>query len=32
VKYHVKNIFQKLKATSRSHAISIAIENNLFDS
>ncbi len=32
VKYHVKNIFQKLNATNRSQAIAIAIENRLFDS
>jgi len=32
VKYHVKNIFQKLNATSRTQAIAIAIENKLFDS
>jgi DNA-binding NarL/FixJ family response regulator len=32
VKYHVKNIFQKLNATSRTQAIAIAIENKLIDS
>jgi DNA-binding NarL/FixJ family response regulator len=32
VKYHVKNIFHKLNATSRTQAIAIAIENRLFDS
>lgn len=31
VKFHMKNIFQKLNATSRSQAISIAIENKLID-
>jgi two-component system response regulator NreC len=32
VKYHVKNIFQKLNATSRTQAIAIAIESKLIDS
>jgi DNA-binding NarL/FixJ family response regulator len=32
VKYHVKNIFQKLHATSRTQAIAIAIEHKLIDS
>ena len=31
VKFHMKNIFQKLNVTSRSQAISIAIENKLID-
>jgi DNA-binding NarL/FixJ family response regulator len=31
VKYHVKNIFQKLNAISRSQAIAIAIENKLIE-
>jgi DNA-binding NarL/FixJ family response regulator len=29
VKYHVKNIFQKLNATNRSQAIAIALENKI---
>jgi DNA-binding NarL/FixJ family response regulator len=32
VKFHMKNIFQKLGATSRSQAIAIAIENKLIES
>ncbi len=32
VKYHVKNILQKLNATTRTQAIAIAIESKLFDS
>lgn len=32
VKFHMKNVFQKLGATSRSQAISIAIENKLVES
>jgi len=32
VKYHLKNIFHKLNATSRSQAVAIAIENKLIDS
>jgi DNA-binding NarL/FixJ family response regulator len=31
VKFHMKNIFQKLNATSRSQAIAIAIENKLIE-
>ncbi len=32
VKFHMKNVFQKLSATSRSQAIAIAIENKLIES
>ncbi|MEK6742192.1 MAG: response regulator transcription factor [Nitrospirota bacterium] len=32
VKFHMKNVFQKLGATSRSQAIAIAIENKLVES
>jgi DNA-binding NarL/FixJ family response regulator len=31
VKFHLKNIFQKLNATSRSQAIAVAIENKLIE-
>ena len=31
VKFHMKNVFQKLRATSRSQAIAIAIENKLIE-
>jgi|MudIll2142460700_1097286.scaffolds.fasta_scaffold14133_3 DNA-binding NarL/FixJ family response regulator len=32
VKFHLKNVFQKLSATSRSQAIAVAIENKLIES
>ena len=32
VKFHMKNVFQKLSATSRSQAIAVAIENRLIES
>jgi DNA-binding NarL/FixJ family response regulator len=32
VKFHMKNVFHKLGATSRSQAIAVAIENKLIDS
>jgi len=31
IKFHVKNIFQKLNTNSRLKAVSIAVENNLLD-
>jgi DNA-binding NarL/FixJ family response regulator len=31
VKFHMKNVFQKLRATSRSQAIAVAIENKLIE-
>ncbi len=31
VKFHVRNIKEKLKAANRAHAIAIALEKGLFD-